>query len=67
MYPKSSGKNIDDTVNLLRKELEIRLKELEEDWHFSSLEKIFIEKRIYRDIEECETFESIIEAIDIGL
>jgi topoisomerase-4 subunit A len=59
-------KNIDDTVNLLKKELEIRLKELEEDWHFSSLEKLFIEKRIYRDIEECETFESIIEAIDIG-
>ena len=60
-------KNVDDTVDLLRKELEIRLKELEEDWHFSSLEKIFIEKRIYRNIEECETFESIIEVIDIGL
>jgi topoisomerase-4 subunit A len=60
-------KNVDDTVNLLRKELEIRLQELEEDWHFSSLEKIFIEKRIYRKIEECETFESIIETIDAGL
>jgi topoisomerase-4 subunit A len=60
-------KNVDDTVSLLRKELEIRLQELEEDWHFSSLEKIFIEKRIYRKIEECETFESIIETIDTGL
>lgn len=60
-------KNVDDTVDLLRKELEIRLEELEQDWHFSSLEKIFIEKRIYRKIEECETFESIIETIDIGL
>lgn len=60
-------KNVDDTVDLLRKELEIRLEELEADWHFSSLEKIFIEKRIYRNIEECETFESIIETIDIGL
>jgi topoisomerase-4 subunit A len=60
-------KNVDDTVNLLRKELEIRMEELEEDWHFSSLEKIFIEKRIYRNIEDCETFESIIETIEIGL
>ena len=60
-------KNVDDTVYLLRKELEIRLEELEQDWHFSSLEKIFIEKRIYREIEECETFESIIETIDVGL
>jgi topoisomerase-4 subunit A len=60
-------KNVDDAVSYLRKELEIRMHELEEDWHFSSLEKIFIEKRIYRDIEECETFESIIETIDKGL
>ena len=39
----------------------------EEKWHFSSLEKIFIEKRIYRNIEECETWESVIETIDKGL
>jgi len=51
----------------LKRELEIRLGELEERWHFSSLEKIFIEKRIYRDIEDCETWEAVIEAIDKGL
>jgi len=55
------------TVDLLQRELEIRKNELEEKWHFSSLEKIFIEERIYRDIEECETWEEIIEAIDAGL
>ncbi len=60
-------KSADNTVFLLKKELEIRLDELEADWHFSSLEKIFIEKRIYRDIEECETWESIVETIDRGL
>lgn len=57
----------DQTVKLLTKELEIRKAELEEEWHFSSLEKIFIEKRIYRDIEECETWEAVIAAIDKGL
>ena len=56
-----------NSVQLLKSELEIRMSELEADWHFSSLEKIFIEKRIYREIEECETWESIIEAIDTGL
>ncbi|HOE24856.1 MAG TPA: DNA gyrase/topoisomerase IV subunit A [Bacteroidales bacterium] len=59
--------NTDRTVNLLKLELEIRKAELEEEWHFSSLEKIFIEKRIYRDIEECETWEAVITAIDNGL
>ncbi|MBI9038220.1 MAG: DNA gyrase/topoisomerase IV subunit A [Bacteroidales bacterium] len=57
----------DKTVDLLKKELEIRKKELEEQWHFASLEKIFIEKRIYRKIEECETWESVIETIDKAL
>ena len=57
----------ENTVELLKKELEIHKAELEERWHFSSLEKIFIEKRIYRKIEECETWESIIETIDNGL
>ncbi|MBT8043787.1 MAG: DNA gyrase/topoisomerase IV subunit A [Verrucomicrobiae bacterium] len=55
------------TKSLLKLELEIRLGELNEKWHFSSLEKIFIENRIYRDIEECETWEAVIEAIDKGL
>jgi topoisomerase IV subunit A len=57
----------DQTVALLKAELIIRKGELEEEWHMSSLEKIFIEERIYRDIEECETWESVIEAIDKGL
>jgi topoisomerase-4 subunit A len=57
----------DRTVDLLKAELEIRRKELQEEWHMSSLEKIFIEKRIYRDIEECETWEAVIKAIDNGL
>lgn len=60
-------KSVDNTVDLLKKELEIRLEELETDWHLSSLEKIFIEKRIYRDIEECETWEAVLEAIENGL
>lgn len=55
------------TKELLKRELEIRLGELEEKWHFSSLEKIFIEKRIYRDIEECETWDSVLAAIEKGL
>jgi len=55
------------TKELLKRELEIKLADLEEQWHFSSLEKIFIEKRIYRDIEECETWEAVIKAIDKGL
>jgi topoisomerase IV subunit A len=57
----------DRTMGLLKLELEIRLEELESEWHSSSLEKIFIEKRIYRDIEQCETWEAVIEAIDAGL
>lgn len=59
--------NTENTVSLLKKELEIKRNELEEKWHFSSLEKIFIEEKIYRDIEEAETWEAVIEAIDIGL
>lgn len=57
----------DNTVALLKKELEIKKAELLESLHMSSLEKIFIENRIYNDIEECETWESIIETIDKGL
>jgi topoisomerase-4 subunit A len=57
----------DQTVALLKRELEIQKHELEEQWHFSSLEQIFIEEKIYRDIEEAETYENIIEVIDKGL
>ncbi len=55
------------TRDLLKLELEIKLGELADKWHFSSLEKIFIENRIYRDIEECETWEAVLKAIDDGL
>ncbi len=57
----------DQTVHLLKRELEIRKFELLEKLLYSSLEKIFIENRIYRDIEECETFEAVISTIDVGL
>ncbi|MBU2972933.1 DNA gyrase/topoisomerase IV subunit A [Zobellia sp. B3R18] len=60
-------RSTDATVELLRQELEIQLAELEEQWHFASLERIFIENRIYRDIEEEETWEGVIAAIDKGL
>jgi topoisomerase-4 subunit A len=59
--------SVDHTKGLLKRELEIKLKELEDDWHYSSLEKIFIEKRIYRDIEEETTWEGVLSAIDKGL
>ncbi|SHG16487.1 topoisomerase-4 subunit A [Flavobacterium segetis] len=55
------------TVQLLKSELEIQLRELEEQWHFLSLERIFIENKIYRDIEEMTTRESVIKAVDDGL
>lgn len=60
-------RSADNTVELLKRELEIRKSELGDEWHLSSLEKIFIEERIYRDIEECETWEAVIKAIDKGL
>lgn len=59
--------NTKQTKELLRRELEIRKGELLEKLLFSSLEKIFIENRIYRDIEECTTWEAVLEAIDKGL
>ena len=59
--------NTDQTVELLKLELEIKKKELLEKLLFSSLEKIFIENRIYRDIEECETWEAVLDTIDKGL
>jgi len=60
-------RSTDRTVELLKSELEIQLYELEEQWHYASLERIFIENRIYRDIEEEETWEGVIGAIDKGL
>lgn len=60
-------RSTDNTVEMLKAELEIQLAELEEQWHFASLERIFIENRIYRDIEEEETWEGVISAIDKGL
>ncbi|MBL7852499.1 MAG: DNA gyrase/topoisomerase IV subunit A [Cyclobacteriaceae bacterium] len=59
--------NTDQTLALLKRELEIRKADLMEKILFSSLEKIFIEKRIYRNIEECETFEAVIKTIHKGL
>ncbi|MGE0590620.1 MAG: DNA gyrase/topoisomerase IV subunit A, partial [Cyclobacteriaceae bacterium] len=59
--------NTEQTVALLKRELEIKRDELMEKILFSSLEKIFIENRIYRNIEECETFEEVISTIDKGL
>ncbi len=55
------------TKDLLRQELEMKLNDLEEKWHYCSLEKIFIEKRIYRDIEECTTWEAVMAAIWKGM
>ena len=57
----------DRTVQLLKSELEIQLSELEEQWHFLSLERIFIENRIYRDIEDKTTREDVVKAVDDGL
>ena len=60
-------RSTDRTVQLLKSELEIQLEEFEAQWHYASLERIFIENRIYRDIEEEETWEGVIKAIDKGL
>jgi topoisomerase IV subunit A len=59
--------NTQQTVELLKSELKIRRDELKEKILFSSLEKIFIENRIYRDIEEAETWDEVISKIDKGL
>jgi topoisomerase-4 subunit A len=50
----------ENTLRLLELELKIKQGELEEQWHFASLEKIFIEKKVYRKIEEAETWEQVI-------
>lgn len=56
--------NTENTKMLLKWELEIKKAALEEKWHFASLEKIFIKNRIYREIEECESWEEVLETID---
>ncbi|MGL6067682.1 MAG: DNA gyrase/topoisomerase IV subunit A, partial [Sediminibacterium sp.] len=56
---------VENTRNLLKRELEIRLAELEDKWHYTSLEKIFFEEKIYKELEQKhETWEKVIEAID---
>jgi topoisomerase IV subunit A len=57
-------RNTQNTKDLLKLELEIKLHELLEKWHLASLEKIFIEKRIYHEIEECESWEEVLLTID---
>ena len=57
----------DNTVNLLKQELLIKLGELENQWHYSSLERIFIENKIYRDIENQDTWSGVLKAIEKGL
>lgn len=57
----------ENTKELLRRELQIQLEDLQESWHFASLEKIFIENRIYHQIEECETWECVLTTIDSAL
>lgn len=60
-------RSVVNTKNLLKLELEVRQRELQELILFSSLEKIFIENRIYREIEECTTWEAVLDTIDKGL
>lgn len=60
-------RSTESALELLKRELEIRKEELEKLWHFASLERIFIEKKIYRNIEDCETWEEVIKAIHKGL
>ena len=57
----------ENTVVLLKNELKIQLKELENQWHYATLERIFIENRIYRDIEEESTWSGVLQAINSGL
>ena len=60
-------RSVDKTKALLKQELEIKLGELEQQWHWDSLERIFIEERIYRRIEKSKTWESVLEEIREGL
>lgn len=60
-------RNVENTLEVLKAELNWELNDLQEKWHFASLERIFIENRIYRDIEEAETWEAVISNIRLGL
>jgi len=60
-------RSTDRTIGLLKQELEIKLGELEQQWHWDSLERIFIEERIYRRIEKSKTWESVLQEIRTGL
>ena len=60
-------RSVDKTKALLKRELEICLGELEQQWHWDSLERIFIEERIYRRIEKSKTWEEVISEIREGL
>jgi topoisomerase-4 subunit A len=56
--------SVDNTKDLLKKELEIKLAELQEKWHYTSLEKIFFEEKIYKELEKKhETWEKVLDAI----
>ncbi len=57
--------SVDNTKELLEKELRIKLGELQEKWHYTSLERIFFEEKIYKELEKkYETWDKVIEAID---
>ena len=60
-------RNVEKTKALLKLELEIKLGELEQQWHWDSLERIFIEERIYRRIEKSKTWEEVLSEIREGL
>jgi topoisomerase IV subunit A len=60
-------RSVDKTVQLLKQELDIKLGELEQQWHWDSLERIFIEERVYRRIETSKTWESVLAEIHEGL
>jgi topoisomerase-4 subunit A len=60
-------RSVDRTRALLKQELEIKLAELEQQWHWDSLERVFIEERIYRRIEKSRTWESVLAEIREGL
>ena len=60
-------RSTEHTRELLKLELEYKKGDFESQWHYASLERIFIEKRIYRDIENVDTWEGVISAISDGL
>ncbi len=60
-------RSTEHTLELTRRELQVKLDEFQNDWHYASLERIFIENRIYRDIEEAETWDEVVKNIHEGL